>query len=522
VRPPAAGYIDPPLVLLDDLVQTSRRIAATSGRLAKIDLLAHLVKRAPPTEIETAIAFLSGEVRQKSIGVGYATLHAARPAEAAANATLELAEVDAALERLAVTAGKGSAALKERLLGELFARATAAEQDFLFHLLTGELRQGALAGLVTEAVARAAGLPGEDVRRAAMLAGDLGVVARAVLTDGAAGLAAFHVQLFRPIQPMLAQSAEDVRDALDRLGHAALEYKLDGARIQVHRQGSDVRVFSRLLNDVTPAVPEIVETVRGLPLSEAILDGEAIALGPDGRPLPFQLTMRRFGRKLDVERLRAELPLACFFFDLLYAEGAALLDEPYSRRAAVLAEHVPGALRPARIETADREEAQAFFERALAAGHEGLVAKALDARYEAGARGAAWLKVKHATTLDLVVLAAEWGHGRRKGWLSNLHLGARDPERGGFVMLGKTFKGMTDEMLAWQTERLAALEIAREGHVVHVRPELVVEVAFNGLQVSPQYPGGLALRFARVVRYRQDKTPDQADTIDAVRALHRG
>src|SRR5216110_1885610 len=382
----------------------------------------------------------------------------------------------------------------------------------------GELRQGALEGRVTEAVARAAGLEAEAVRRATMLAADLGRVAHAALTRGAAGLTSFRVELFRPLKPMLAQAAGDVGDALTRLGNgqAAFEYKLDGARIQVHKARDQVRVFSRQLNDVTQAVPEVVETVRRLPLDDAILDGEAIALRPDGTPLPFQMTMRRFGRKLDVERLRAELPLVPFFFDILYADGAPLLDEPYARRFAVLAAAVTGEQRVPRIVTSDAGEAGAFFERAIAAGQEGLMAKALDARYEAGARGAAWLKLKPAHTLDLVVLAAEWGHGRRRGRLSNLHLGARDADAGGFVMLGKTFKGMTDELLAWQTTRLLALEHARDDHTVYVRPELVVEVAFNDVQASPQYPGGVALRFARVVRYRPDKRADEADTIATV------
>jgi DNA ligase-1 len=431
--------------------------------------------------------------------------------------------VDALLERLTHTTGKGSTETKERLLRELFARASAAEQEFLFRLLIGELRQGALEGLMTEAVAHAVGADPGAVRRAAMLAGDLGAVARAALTEGVAALARFRVQLFRPIQPMLAQAADSVQDALTQLGEAAFEYKLDGARIQVHKAGDEVRVFSRLQNDVTVAVPEIVAAARRFVPREAILDGEAIALRPDGTPRPFQVTMRRFGRKLDVDRLRAELPLSSFYFDLLYAEGRVLLDEPYTKRFTALAEVVPVDSRVPRIVTADAREAAAFFERAIAAGHEGLMAKALGARYEAGGRGAAWLKVKRAHTLDLVVLAAEWGHGRRRGWLSNLHLGARDPDAGGggFVMLGKTFKGMTDEMLAWQTARLLELETSRDRFTVYVRPELVVEVAFDGIQASRQYPGGLALRFARVKGYRPDKGPDAADTIATVRALHQ-
>jgi DNA ligase-1 len=504
-----------------DLVQTSRRVAETSGRLAKIELLAALLQRAAPEEIEATIAFLSGAPRQARIGVGYAALAATRPEPAADAPTLELVHVDATLERVARTTGKGSAQAKSELLRDLFAQATREEQDFLFRLLIGELRQGALEGLVAEAAARAAGLEPARVRRAAMVAGDLASVARAALVEGAAGLARFQVELFRPIQPMLAQSADDVVDALNQLGEAALEYKLDGARIQVHKGGDDVRVFTRQLNDVTVAVPEVVAAARRLPWREVILDGEAIALRPNGAPLPFQVTMRRFGRKLDVDRLKAELPLAAFFFDVLYADGSPLLDEPYRQRFAALADAVLAAQRVPRIVTADPQEAAGFFEQALAAGHEGLVAKALGAPYEAGARGGAWLKVKPVQTLDLVVLAAEWGHGRRRGWLSNLHLGARDPEAGGFVMLGKTFKGMTDEMLAWQTTTLLELETRRDGQTVYVRPELVVEVAFNDIQASPQYPGGLALRFARVKGYRPDKGPDLADTIATVRDLHR-
>ncbi len=511
-------------MLLNELVQTSRRLAETRGRLAKIELVAALLKRTGPEEIEIATAFLSGSLRQGRIGIGYATLQAAKREHAADGPTLDLARVDTTLQRLADTTGKGSAQTKERLLGELFARGTADEQEFLLRLIIGELRQGALEGLVTEAVARAAGLEAEAVRRATMLAADLGRVARAALTQGAAGLTAFRVELFHPLQPMLAQAADDVTDALARLGNgqAAFEYKLDGARIQVHKAGDEVRVFSRELNDVTPAVPEVVEAVRRLPLTDAILDGEAIAARPDGTPLPFQVTMRRFGRKLDVERLRAELPLAPFFFDMLYADGVPLLNEPYTRRFAALAAAVPGEHRVPRIVTSDAGEARAFFKQAIAAGQEGLMAKALEARYDAGARGAAWLKLKPTHTLDLVVLAAEWGHGRRRGRLSNLHLGARDADTGEFVMLGKTFKGMTDEMLEWQTAKLLELETRRDAHVVYVRPELVVEIAFNGIQASPTYSGGLALRFARVVRYRPDKGADLADTIANVRELHRG
>src|SRR5436305_1033121 len=360
--------------------------------------------------------------------------------------------------------------------------------------------------------------PADEVRRALMLAGELPEVARAVLTEGRPGLARFRLELFRPLQPMLASPAGDVSEALERLGEAAFELKLDGARVQVHKAGDEVRVYSRRGNEVTPAVPELVATVQALPARQAILDGEVIALRPDGAPLPFLVTMRRFGRKLDIARLRGELPLTSFFFDVLHLDGEDLLDRPAGERFAALGGAVPGLTVP-RIVTADAEEADAFFADALERGHEGMMAKALDAPYEAGRRGFAWLKIKPAHTLDLVILAAEWGHGRRQGWLSNLHLGARDPDNGGFVMLGKTFKGLTDEMLAWQTQKLQELALGTDSWTVYVRPELVVEVAFSDVQESPQYPGGMALRFARVKRYREDKTAEEADTIGTVRGI---
>jgi DNA ligase-1 len=504
-------------LLLERIVRTSREVAGTASRLAKIETLAALLRQAGSDEIALAIAYLSGRVRQPKLGVGWAALQRART-DPAAEASLAILEIDVTFERLASTSGKGSAAARGALLRTLFARATAEEQDFLVRLVTGELRQGALEGIMVEAVAKAAGLPAPEVRRAAMIAGDLAAVARSAMTEGGTGLARYALQIFRPVRPMLAGTAAGVEEALVRHGRAAFEYKLDGARIQVHRKGHEVRVFSRLMNDVTVAVPEVVETTLTLPFEDAILDGEAIALDARGRPHPFQSTMRRFGRKLDVDTLRAELPLTAFFFDLLEADGAPFLAEPYERRYERLALGIPEALRPPRLVTDVPAEAQAFFDAALRAGHEGLMAKDPGALYEAGARGFAWLKIKEANTLDLVVLAAEWGHGRRHRWLSNLHLGARD-EAGGFVMLGKTFKGMTDAMLEWQTERLQSLETGREGIVVHVRPELVVEIAFNGLQSSPLYPAGLALRFARVVRYRDDKKPDEADTIETVRRI---
>jgi ATP-dependent DNA ligase I len=505
---------------LADLVATSQRVAGTSGRLAKVTALAELLHRLAPDEIEIAVAYLSGETRQGKLGLGYAALRDARGGGDPHGEPLTLAEADAALERLRATSGKGSAAARAEQLGALFARANAEERDFLARLIVGELRQGALEGVMLDAIARAASLPAPDVRRAAMYAGGLAAVAKAALTEGAPGLARFSIRLLHPVQPMLATPADDVAGALASLGTAALEWKLDGARVQVHKAGDEVRVFTRSLNDVTAAVPEVVEAVRTLPARELILDGETIALAANGAPQPFQVTMRRFGRKLQVDQLRSELPLAVFFFDALRRDGDDLVDQPAHERFAALADSVPSQLVIPRIVTGDVGEGDAFLAGALAAGHEGIMAKAPDAPYEAGRRGASWLKIKRAHTLDLVVLAAEWGSGRREGWLSNLHLGARDPGTGGYVMLGKTFKGLTDETLEWQTAAFLARETAREGHVVHVRPELVAEVAFNDLQASPHYPGGLALRFARLKRYRPDKTAAEADTIETVRALY--
>jgi DNA ligase 1 len=506
-------------MLLAALVATSRQVAATRSRSEKIALLADLLRRLAPEEIATAVALLTGQPRQGRIGLGPAAVRAARPDGAAAVPALTLAEVDAAFAAIGAAAGAGSAGERTRRLGALLSGATREEQELLVRLLMGELRQGALAGLAVEALAAAAAVPADRVRRAAMLAGDLAAVAEPLLVEGGAALARFHLQLFRPLQPMLAQPAEDVGDALARLGTAAFDLKLDGARIQAHRDGDQVRVYSRLGNDVTAAVPEVVAAVRAAPARQLVLDGEAIALRADGSPQPFQLTMRRFGRKLDVEQLRRDLPLTPFFFDLLHLDGDDLIDRPARDRFAALDAAAPGRGVERRI-TNSAAEADAFYAEVLRQGHEGLLAKALDAPYEAGRRGAGWLKIKSAHTLDLVVLAAERGHGRRSGWLSNLHLGARDAQAGGFVMLGKTFKGLTDDMLAWQTERFAQLALGTEdGWIVHLRPELVVEVAFNDVQESPQYPAGMALRFARVKSYRLDKTAAQADTVDAVRAI---
>jgi DNA ligase-1 len=507
---------------LAEVVAASRAVAATAARLAKISHLVELLTRVPPNEIAIVIGFLSGEPRQGRMKIGGALLSGMRDVASASDPLLELADVDAAFERIAALSGAGSASSRAGLLRELFGRATRDEQDFLFRLLFGELRQGALEGVLMDAVARAAGIEAGRIRRAAMLAGDLASVARTALVDGEAALSQFILRPFQPLQPMLADSASDVGEALATLGEASFEYKLDGARIQVHKAGDEVKVYSRTLRDVTPAVPEVVIAARAMPAREIVLDGEAIALRPDGSPQPFQTTMRRFGRKLDVESLRRDLPITPMLFDALYLDGDALVDEPLTRRVTLLAEQVAAAHLVPRLFTASAAAAAAFAAGALAAGHEGVMAKAAGGLYAAGRRGQAWLKIKQARTLDLVVLAAEWGNGRRRGTLSNLHLGARDTARGGFVMLGKTFKGLTDEMLAWQTKTFLALEIGRDAQTVHVRPEVVVEIAFNDVQASPQYPGGFALRFARVKRYRTDKSAADADTFATIESIYRG
>jgi DNA ligase-1 len=508
-------------MLLGEVAAASADVAATSSRLKKVERLSSALAELKPDEVPIAVAYLSGALPHGSIGVGWASLKDLPP-PAPGPATLELVEVDAALRRIGSLAGAGSQAARRTELHDLFARATEDEQRFLRGLLMGEIRQGALEGVMVDAVSRAAGVPLADVRRAAMLAGDLGAVAAAAIEGGSASLARFRLSLLTPLQPMLAQSAEDVQAALERIHPAAVEWKLDGARIQLHRLGDEVRAFTRNLADVTDRVPEIAEAIRRVPLRTAIFDAEAIALRADRRPHPFGLTMSRFGSRSrdDLAQMQADFPLTPFVFDVLHLDGEDLIDRPAAERFAVLDEHLPEEMRVPRLVTDDAGEAGRFLDEALAHGHEGVMVKALDAPYEAGRRGAGWLKVKRAHTLDLVVLAAEWGHGRRQGRLSNLHLGARDPETGGFVMLGKTFKGMTDDMLAWQTERLLELETGREDITVHVRPELVVEVAFDGLQTSTRYPGGVALRFARVKGYRPDKTIEDADTIETVRALH--
>src|SRR4051812_9172066 len=499
-------------MLLRDLVEISAAVGATSARLEKIARLAETLARLGPEEVEIGVAYLSGELRQRQIGVGWASLRD-RPLPAR-EPTLTLTDVDAACARIGAATGPGSQAVRRAALTELLGRATESEQEFLVRLLLGDLRQGALAGVMADAVARAAGVPLKAVRRALMLRADLGAVAAVALGEGVPGLAAVGLEVGRPVQPMLASTAPDVDAALARIAPAAVEWKLDGVRIQVHRRDSDVRVFTRSLDDVTARVPEVVEATLALPLRSAVLDGEAIALRADGRPEPFQVTASRMGAARP-----ADAVLTPLFFDVLHADGEDLLDRPGAARFEVLAAAVPEAARVPRQVAADAVEAAAVLEAALAQGHEGVVVKSLDAPYEAGRRGSGWVKVKPRHTLDLVVLAVEWGHGRRRGTLSNLHLGARQGD--GFVMLGKTFKGLTDAMLAWQTERLQELATEDDGWVVRVRPELVVEVAFDGVQTSPRYPGGVALRFARVLRHRPDKRAEEADTLDAVLAIHR-
>jgi DNA ligase-1 len=497
-------------VLFEQVALTSVEIAGVPGRKKKVELLARVLHQVPPEERAIAARHLSGELGHKT-GLGYGAVAELRDQVLpAAAASLTLTEVDRTFAAIAAMAGAGSGRGRKDALGALLARATLVEQRFLAAVIVGELRQGALDALVVDAIALARELPNRGVRTAYMLAGDIGAVAEAVLADGAAGVTRFGLTLFRPILPMLAQTAEDAPSALATFeGPAALELKLDGFRVQIHKDGDTVRAYSRALNEVTQTVPEVIAAVRALPAERLILDGEAIAYGPTGRPLPFQDTMRR--------KSEAGGALALSVFDLLLADEQTMLAQPARDRFAALATLAP-ALAVPRLVTADAAEATAFYDAAIAQGHEGVMAKALDAPYDAGNRGAAWLKIKQVRRLDLVVLAVEWGSGRRKGWLSNLHLGARDPA-GGFIMLGKTFKGMTDEMLRWQTAEFLAREVDRDGHIVYVRPELVVEVAFNDVQRSSQYPGGMALRHARVVRYRPDKTAAEADSVEAVRAI---
>ena len=520
-------------MLLVDVANASAEVGAVSARSAKIhriaDLLIAAAEESDPELIAVAVAWLSGELPQRQIGVGWAALRALP--QAAESPSLSVADVHAAFTEIGHVSGKGSQGRRSELVSALFAASTEVEQTFLRRLLGGELRQGALVGVMADAVAKAAGVPAVEVRRAAMLGGDLPAVAAATLTNGRAALTDFTLRVGSPVGPMLAQTATGVEDALEKLGGTVVfEAKLDGARVQIHRSGDAVSVYTRSLDDVTARLPEVVDAALALPVTTLIADAEAIALRPDGRPHRFQVTASRFGRgggrggrdrTADAAAARAAQPLSVFFFDLLHVDGADLLDLPTTERLVAIDQIVPAAQRVNRLTTSDAAAAAAFLSATLDAGHEGVMAKSPTSPYEAGRRGAGWLKVKPVHTLDLVVLAVEWGSGRRTGKLSNIHLGARDPATGGFVMLGKTFKGMTDAMLEWQTRRF--LELAdgpTDGYLVRLRPEQVVEIALDGVQTSTRYPGGMALRFARVLRYRDDKGPADADTVDTVRALY--
>ncbi|MFJ3221887.1 ATP-dependent DNA ligase [Streptomyces sp. NPDC086783] len=507
-------------MLLSRLAHVSQEVAATSARTRKIALLAELFREADAEDVPVVIPYLAGRLPQGRLGVGWKLL--GTPVPPAAEATLTVRDVDARLTRLGAVTGTGSQAERKRLMGDLLAAATEAEQRFLFGLLTGEVRQGALDAVAVEGLALATGAPSADVRRAVMLAGSLQTVAQALLGEGPGALEAFRLTVGLPVLPMLAHSAGSVTEAVGKLGPCAVEEKLDGIRVQVHRDGHEVRVYTRTLDDITDRLPELTSSALELRGERFILDGEVIALDENGRPRSFQEIAGRVGSRVDVATAAAAVPVSPVFFDALSVDGQDLLDLPFTERHAELARLVPEPMRVRRALVSGPDEAgtaEEFLADTLARGHEGVVAKALDAPYSAGRRGAAWLKVKPVHTLDLVVLAAEWGHGRRTGRLSNLHLGARADD-GTFVMLGKTFKGMTDAMLAWQTERLQELALDDDGHVVRVRPGLVVEIAYDGLQRSTRYPAGVTLRFARVLRYREDKTPAEADTVDTLLAAH--
>jgi DNA ligase-1 len=509
-------------VLFEELALASRTVAATSKRTEKIAALATVLRQAAPDASGAAVAFATGNALQGRIGVGWATIADVRP-DPASQPTLTVSDVHTAIDELAAVTGGGSVARRRELLRELLAKATEPEQQMIRAILGGELRQGALDGVMAAAVAKAADVSLAEVQRGAMFTGSLATAARVALTEGSPGLAAIELSPTHPVQPMLAAPAASVADALNETGLASVEWKLDGARIQAHRSAGDVRLYTRNLNDVTDRLGGVVEVVRALPGGDLVLDGEVLGVDDTGTPRRFQDTMGDFGADATGIGTGRGQGLQAFFFDVLHA-GSSLVDEPLSTRREVLAATVPDFSRLPAIVTADPDEAERFLARALTAGHEGVMVKDLDAPYDAGRRGGAWRKVKPVHTLDLVVIAVEWGHGRRQGWLSNLHLAARGAQ-GEWVMVGKTFKGLTDELLRWQTERFLELKLGegtgRDGHVVYVRPEQVVEIALDGVQVSTRYPGGVALRFARVRRYRDDKAADQADTIERVQAMLR-
>ncbi|MFI8848622.1 ATP-dependent DNA ligase [Streptomyces sp. 891-h] len=509
-------------MLLEDIARTSARIAQAAGRNEKVTLLAELFRRAEPAEVPVVVTYLAGRLPQRRTGVGWRSLRELPPP--AEEPTLTIAEVDAAFSRLARVAGKGAQAERKRQVDELMGAATGDEQWFLVRLIGGELRQGALDAFAVEGLAAAVDAEPGEVRRAVMLGGSLGAVAQAVLAEGPGALTRFRLEVGRPVLPMLAHTAKDIAEALDKLGPCAVEEKLDGIRVQVHKDGERVRVYTRTLEEITERLPEAAQVARRVAAGQVVLDGEVIALKEDGWPRPFQEVSGRVASRLDVAGASSELPLHPVFFDVLYLDGEDLLDRPSVERHAALARIVPEELRVRRVPVPDpadaptRDAVREFADEVLARGHEGVVVKALDAAYSAGRRGASWLKVKPVHTLDLVVLGAEWGHGRRAGKLSNLHLGARRAD-GSFAMLGKTFKGLTDALLAWQTERFRELAVEEKSWGVVVAPELVVEIAFDGVQRSSRYPEGVTLRFARVVRYREDKRPEEADTVEAVAAL---
>jgi DNA ligase-1 len=498
------------MTLLADVVTASQLVAETSSRSQKIAILADLLRKLDGNEVPIAVGFLSGAPRQGRVGVGYATIYGIDvPPTRKPEVTIE--ELDRAITEIQATTGSGSAGKRKQILGGLFARATEEEADFIRRLFTGELRQGALAGLMADAIAKAAAVPGEIARRALMLSGDLTRTAEIAMTEGEEGLRNVGFEIFRPILPMLASTAESVSNAVESFARASVEWKLDGIRIQIHRRGKEVRIYTRNLNDITASLPGIVDVVLRLPVKQAVLDGEAIWMGAAG-PAAFQDTVSQIDSQAPPEGI------VTFLFDLLHVDGDDLLDTPLEERAARL-EAIAPQLRIPAVLTTDPKEGEHVLDESLRTGHEGVVVKDAASLYAAGRRGKAWRKVKPVRTYDLVVLGAEWGHGRRQGWLSNLHLGARDPRTGEFVMVGKTFKGLTDELLRWQTKELLERETERQGIVVFVRPELVVEIALDGVQTSTRYPGGIALRFARVKRYRPDKDAEEADTIDDLRAL---
>jgi ATP-dependent DNA ligase I len=507
-------------MLLARLVDVVVKVRATTKKTEKVALLADFLRQTRGKETELASLYLCGTLPQGKVGVGWHMIQEATLKGPSSGEPLTLTEMDQVFEAIAACQGPGSAERKVGDLRRLLERANSEERKFLAQLLMAEIRQGALKGLLQDAIAKAAEISTAEIRQALMLSGNVGEVAHVAMEEGAAGLSRFSLRLFKPVAPMLANSAFDVGEALDRLEKAAFEFKLDGVRVQVHKGGEEVRVFTRQLKDVTARLPEIIEWARAVPVRDFVVEGEAIALRQDGRPFPFQTTMRRLGRIKDIQIARREIPLSVFFVDCLYVEGEGpLIALPYQQRMEALTKIASLSSLLPRLVTHRPEEAERFLQTALNAGHEGVMAKSLTAPYVAGQRGFNWLKLKPATMLDLVVLAAEWGHGRRSGWLSNLHLGARDPQSGEFVMLGKTFKGLTDEMLKWQTEKLLSLEVSRDQWTVSVKPELVVEIAFGEIQESPRYPAGFALRFARVKRYRPDKSAAETDTIQAVTGL---